>query len=556
MCQPTRLFQSVTFAGFLYAAGAVSPVLAQSNEVYLGQVGDTNKLTVDQVGEGNTVGGTADALRLNQLGNSNIATLRQVGEANGIGGLDMKGRPGFLTGLMGSTSGLTQRGNQNLLEIDQRSWRGPDGSLIGAIEQRAGEMPAGIISNRATIRQIGGFLAQGSGEKSPSSGPARHTIREILQISVPVRDLDATATGTNTIDATQLGLDQQIGQLRQSGAGNGTDIVQSGTANALRLLDQTGGANSLRLRMAGERNTLGNAEQDGLSNRMDLRLDGTGNFVDQTIQAGLAGLAGGRLNTITVSVVGNDNGGDGTGGYRAVSAQSTVDGAYASSLEQYGEGNALTLTIGSDEIGRADGNYFSAAQRGFDNTASSLMTGDGNEFALSQDGDGNWLDITQASTAIRVAGDSTRVGNTARLRQFGDKNRAELRQSGADNRLEMDIRGDRNGLVSSQSGTGNLIDVRIVGDDNLRPLTNGVLLAARSDPLAGKIKQDGTGHQAFVDIAGNLNVISVLQTGTRNIASAVIRGSGNWAGIRQTGLQQTAIFRQIGGFNSLFIRQE
>ena len=55
--------------------------------------------------------------------------------------------------------------------------------------------------------------------------------------------------------ATQLGLDQQIGQLRQSGAGNGTDIVQSGTANALRLLDQTGGANSLRLRMAGERNT-------------------------------------------------------------------------------------------------------------------------------------------------------------------------------------------------------------------------------------------------------------------------------------------------------------
>lgn len=556
MYRPPSLLLRVTLAGIVCTVGAGGVAHAQSNEVYLGQVGDTNKLTVDQVGESNTVGGLTDDLRLNQLGNDNLATLRQVGVQNGVGGVNMTGRPGFLTGLLGSTSGLFQRGNQNVLDIEQRSWRNSGGSLIGAIEQRADSLPAGIISNRTRVRQIGGALANGSDDKAPSSGPGNHTIREILQIVVPSTDVSILGVGTNQIDVDQLGLSQQIGQLRQRGAANRIEILQDGTANALRLVNQDGDANGVRLRMVGERNSLGNAEQRGVSNRVSLRVDGSGNFVDQAVQGGLGGVGAGRGNVITASIVGDDNGGEGTGGYRALSAQGTVAGAFASSLEQYGEGNALSLTIGAEGIGRTDGNYFSSAQRGFDNAAYALMTGDGNEFALSQDGDGNQLDITQASSVIRSTGDSTRAGNTALLQQIGNNNLAEIKQSGAGNRLDMEIRGDRNLLSTSQTGSGHRIDIRIDGSDNLRPAPRAGRLPTKGDALVKSVIQEGIGHVASLDITGDENVALMRQTGSQNIVSGIVKGTANTAITSQTGADQVTIFRQFGDLNYLTVRQQ
>lgn len=538
------------------AQSAVTDPLTASNEVFLGQTGDTNVLTVTQTGSGHLVGANSDGLRLNQLGDRNEVGILQVGAGNGVGRMSMIGQPGGLTGLIGTASGLFQRGDDNFLDIIQRSRRDAMGSQIGAIDQSARSqgslIPSGAKANQATIRQIGGEYLPLVSDRGESTGEARHEIREISQVHIPT----ALNVAPNSIEAQQTGERQEAGQLRQSGAGNSLILRQSGLANGLRLSAQTGEDNRSTILLMGERNTLGNAEQDGLSNEIGLRLDGTGNFVDQAVQAGLGGLGGGRDNSITVSIVGNDNGGEGTGGYRALSAQETVAGAYASSLEQYGDGNALTLTIGSDALGRADGNYFSSAQRGFDNSAYSLMTGDGNEFALSQDGDGNQLEIVQTSTAIRATGDSERAGNIALLQQNGTANRADIKQSGAGNRVEMEVRGKRNQLAATQTGIGNRMDVKIVGNDNLRPLAPGALPAARSDPLAGTLTQDGMNLQVSFDLSGDSSVVSALQKGTGNVATGFIGGVGNWTAVRQSGEGHMIVSRQFGVSNSLFVQQQ
>ncbi|KTQ96431.1 hypothetical protein NS226_07550 [Aureimonas ureilytica] len=538
------------------AQSAASETGTASNEVFLGQTGDTNTVTITQTGSGHLVGGNSDTLQLNQLGDRNTVTILQVGADSGIGRRNMIGQPGGLTGLVGTATGLFQRGDNNGLDIIQRSRRDAEGSQIGAIEQnapsRSGLMPADGSANRATIRQTGGEYLPLSSDRGDSTGVARHVIREISQTYRPM----AINVAPNTIDVSQTGERQEVGQLRQAGTGNSLTLTQEGLANSLRISKQIGENNLSSIRLTGQSNTLGNAEQDGVSNRVSLRVDGSGNFIDQTVQAGLGGVGEGRGNVITASIVGDDNGGEGTGGYRALSAQETVAGAFASSLEQYGDGNALSLTIGAEGIGRADGNYFSSAQRGSDNAAYGLMTGDGNEFALSQDGDGNQLDITQASSVIRSTGDSTRAGNTAHLQQIGDNNLADLKQSGAGNRLDMEIGGDRNLLATSQTGSGHRIDLRIEGSDNLRPEPRAGRLPTRGDALVRSIVQEGIGHVASLDITGDENVALMRQTGTRNIVSGAIKGTANTANTSQTGANQVTIFRQFGDLNYLNVRQQ
>ncbi|ALN74646.1 hypothetical protein [Aureimonas sp. AU20] len=550
------LLASLASACAAFAQSAATDTGTASNEVFLGQTGDTNILTVTQTGSGHLVGGNGETLRLNQLGNLNKVDIFQVGADNGIGRENMIGQPGGLTGIVGTATGLFQHGDSNFLDIIQRSHRNTEGSQIGAIDQRAqsasGLIPSDGSANRAVIRQTGGAFLPLVSDRGESTGAARHVIREISQVHRPTRSNAAP----NSLEVSQTGERQEAGQLRQSGVGNNLTLTQEGLANSLRLGEQTGENNKATIVSMGERNTLGNAEQHGTSDQMSLRLDGTGNFIDQVVQAGLGSQGEGRGNSVFVSVMGNDNGGEGIGGYSAVSSQSAVSGAFASSLEQFGEGNTLSLTIGSDGSGRADGNFFSFVQRGLDNAAYALLTGDGNEFASSQQGDGNRLDIVQASSAIRATGDNQRAGNTALLQQTGDANLADIRQAGAGNGLDMTVIGDRNLLAVSQTGSANRADVRIVGNDNLRPAPRGGRLPSTTDALVKTILQDGTGHRASLDLVGNDNVVSVLQRGAQDIANGIVRGDGNLATVRQEGEKQTLNFIQMGESQSLFVHQQ
>ena len=74
-----------------FVIGLISSLVAShaqelgTNQVYIGQTGDTNTITIDQEGNSNLVGENADILRLNQFGARNTLTVDQFGFSNSIG---------------------------------------------------------------------------------------------------------------------------------------------------------------------------------------------------------------------------------------------------------------------------------------------------------------------------------------------------------------------------------------------------------------------------------------------------------------------------------------
>lgn len=508
----------------LGAGVAAGSAHAQSNDVFLGQTGDTNIITIDQTGANNLVGGASADLRLNQLGDRNQVEVLQVGESNGIGRINVIGQAGLLTGESGVATGLFQRGDANVLQITQRTAREGGANLVGAIDQSAGSGLQGP-TNRATITQIGGSYAEGSEGPAVSTGPGFHSISEIVQ-AYSVRDTTGEA---NRLDVTQTGSRQAVEQLRQVGAGNKVVLTQDGSENALRIADQQGAANQATLRLSGALNAVGNVVQSGSVNEVNLRIDGDANFVDQIVQAGPGGLLEGRGNIARISIAGDDNGSEGIGGFAAMSGDSVAFASFAASVEQFGDDNSFTLTIGAEADGRADGNGFAAAQSGFGNESTVTMLGDENRMALRQEGDGNTADIVQTSSARRGAAVSA-AGNIALVSTIGDINRVAIAQQGADNRM----------------------DARITGNDNE---------AAR--PLAGSARtsgaglfQDGRGHRAEIDVLGDLNRLSLAQTGLGHTASITVVGSSNRSSIDQIGTGHFAESIQIGDGNYSSIQQD
>lgn len=494
---------------------------AQSNDVFLGQIGDTNTIAIEQTGARNRVGSEGERLRLNQLGDQNAIVILQVGEDNGVGGEDLGGAAIFLTGRLGSASGLYQIGVGNRLDVEQRTAREGGRNVLGAIRQdNASASPE--QANEAIVRQTGGAFDPIGNQLGTSNGPGLHRIDEITQRSSD----DPSPQGPNRLAVQQSGLQQTVGQLHQDGAANTLAIRQTGEVNSLRMVRQDGATNAVDLREDGNLNTLGNVIQFGTAQAATVRIDGSGNLLEQIVQTGLGGLKG-TDNTAFVSIVGDRNGGDGIGGYSAVSAQGVTLAAYAASLEQYGDRNALTLTIGSDG-GRADGNGFSALQTGTDNQASVVIGGDASLVSLLQSGDGNVLDLLQTSDAKQEADEG---GNRASLLQEGAMNRMETLQSGHGNRLDVRMTGDRNVAISGRPETG---------------LTT----------LARGLEQNGRNLTALLEIAGNRNAVVLRQTGADHTAVGSILGDANTTVIFQSGTGHSAISRQFGARNYALIQQD
>ncbi|RFC66225.1 hypothetical protein DYI37_01825 [Fulvimarina endophytica] len=512
---------------------SASAAFAQSNEVFLGQVGDQNEAVIDQTGARNIVGGSSNDLRLNQLGAGNTLTITQVGEDNAVGPSNLIGVPGFLTGTVGSASGLTQAGDVNQLIVEQRSGRDMGGgSTIGAIDQRA-DSAGTSITNSAEIRQIGGRYDPATSRLGESSGPANHLFQELAQQWLPT----ASTTGTNRLEVDQLGFGQSIWQIRQSGAQNSLSVLQSVRGNALRIASQDGAANQATLISTGEDNTIGNLQQTGQGHALDLSLVGDRNFVDQVRQTGFT-TSGGGDNLAGISIFGDDNGGEGIGGYRAMSAQGSQLAGYAASVEQVGDGNQLQLTIGASSTGGgSDGNLFSLSQSGLQNGLFVTMTGDGNETNARQTGDGNTATIVQDSDAVFSRQSGIRLGNIASLSFEGDANDLLINQSGLSNRADVTIVGSRNDVGAS-----------IPGRDDRDALLQSLL-------AQGGIVQAGRDNTASVSIVGNENLSGIFQAGTSHSAMITTVGDGNQAGIGQIGEGQLARVRQGGEGNSASIGQ-
>ncbi|MDY8108311.1 hypothetical protein U0C82_03990 [Fulvimarina sp. 2208YS6-2-32] len=524
-------------AVFLVAFG--TPVLAQSNEVFLGQIGEANTVKIEQTGSLNVVGANSDDRRLNQIGSGNTITIEQVGDGNRIGPLNLVNRPGFLTGTDGVAAGLNQLGTANSLTIEQRSARqAGGGSLIGAISQTTAGAVSAQGGNTASVVQIGGAYDPSDSTLGVSTGPAFHEIYELSQDFVAQAD----AAGRNVLRVEQVGTSQTVWQVRQRGASNDLFLSQSVRGNAVRLARQDGTVNSMSLVLSGLSNTLGIVNQIGDGNQADVSVSGERNFVDQVRQTGFSVGAGGG-NIARVTIVGNDNGGETIGGYRAMSAQGSTLAGYAAAIEQTGDDNLLVLTIGSDLAGGgSNGNMFSLVQTGDANFLTSVMSGDDNELRSFQDGEGNIIDVVQTSQARfggRAAGTSdARLGNLASLRTDGDGNTVALSQDGTTNSAAVTVFGNDNDMGSRVAGGA----VRTAGVSRTVFLPSGLL-------------QSGSGNDLMATLTGDRNRFGLVQLGAGNQADLTIVGSDNQAAIDQMGDGYAASVTQLGMANMTAVMQ-
>ena len=130
-----------------------------------------------------------------------------------------------------------------------------------------------------------------------------------------------------------------------------------------------------------------------LSNLVTIEMSGDNNrlMIDQVAPLGQPG------NAISVSLVGNDNGGPVGSHFRTLDANGLMPG----SLIQHGFGNAIEVAVsGSD-------NLFAIAQYGSSNTARAQITGTENQFVIHQAGNGNFANLVQNG-----------IGNTAIVTQI------------------------------------------------------------------------------------------------------------------------------------------
>ncbi|MCP3054447.1 hypothetical protein [Aurantimonas marianensis] len=510
--RPASLLSFLTIASFLADSGIA---FAQTNEVYVGQTGETNRIRIDQNGNGNVVGGNADTLRLTQDGLGNVIAIDQTGFGNKVA---TNSRDGVRPSLGLIEIGTGQSGNRNQIIIEQISeFTDAASNVLEAVRQVASASFgrfSPFLSNSLTLRQ------------TVAAGPddATQAVGQVIQIN----DSAAPFAGvTNVVSITQEGDGSGAGNVLvtafQEGSGNSLTTTQSEGGNRIETSRQNGTSNTLTIGQSlGDRNIVVAVDQAGHRNRADLTQAGTENFIENVVQ-GTAGIAS-TGNLITLTLAGDGNGGDGRNGAGRFALAPASFGVLQASISQFGDGNMISYVTGANS--------------------------DGNLFGFLQDGAGN------AITGV-VEG----AANEAVARQEGEDNALVFEQSGDRNALSARFDGRRNASALGQQGIDTLVRLEIDGDDNNTSRSGGfgndalAVASAVAGLAAGEIRQEGTLNGIDFLVSGNRNAFAVLQSGARNLVTAVVTGSANRSVVIQDGNGNIAGFSQTGDGNRLLVRQ-
>ena len=502
----------------LVMLGAAGQALADDNEVYIGQTGVTNTVSIDQLGESNKVGSDDVSIFVSQTGRSNALTVAQEGYRNQAGAAATSGALGLL--------GIYQTGENNVIDINQNNSLLSGQNLIGAISQVSPTGFIGSIANSLTILQTADPL---SGTTSTGDGEGNHVIGEVQQINTG--GADANSATINQYDGASGGGDgNRVQSLIQDGSGNTTTITQRDSGNIVSNLRQYGTSNqSTIIQRDGTDNVINTFQQDGLDNEALVSMTGSRNMLFSVLQNNaLVGVAG---NLLTVTLGGDDNGGDGMGGLGQFTFDITkILQVAQAEIQQFGDENKL--------------NYVTSA------------TSSANRFGFVQDGDGNAISGT-------VDGEQ----NEAAILQIGDGNRIDFLQDGDKNALAVSSRGDDNVLYTRQIGDENILQVTFEGAVN--PITRsnqnndpalgdftGKPLASAGSLQPGDIIQTGNLNKVVVAInTGSFNKFAFSQTGNQNVIDGITNGNSNQALVIQTNDLNYAYYRQSGNNNQIVILQ-
>jgi hypothetical protein len=211
------------FGAIAAACILAGAALADGNTVYLSQIGDDNRITVDQSAASNSivrgaqgpngVGGGAAA----QIGKGNVASIR-----------------------------VRDAGTESDVRFFQRN---PSGGTGNSAEVQVGTF-AGVLSSQP-LAAVASLLQDGDGNRS--------------SISV---------TGPGSEGAvTQIGTDN-TGNLSVTGAGTSGALLQEGNNNTLGAVTQIGTGNIGNLSVTGARS--GALLQEGNNNKLDVEVMGNG----------------------------------------------------------------------------------------------------------------------------------------------------------------------------------------------------------------------------------------------------------------------------------------
>lgn len=489
-----------------------------SNEVWIGQTGGTNTVTITQTGRTNLAGADNVDLRLNQDGEFNKLSIDQYGWSNQAGAAPFDSPP----------RGISQTGDRN--EIDIRQYTGRDAengsNIVGAIWQESPFLLS-TTANELTIIQT---EEAGLGEVVIDAA-AGHSIGTVTQI---FSTEDASGTTANTASLTQrgggFGAGNAIGSLRQEGAGNSFVAIQSGQSNHVHDARQLGTGNDSDIQQnGGEGNLLEYSQQAGFANVSKVHMSGSRNAVQRILQNNQQMDAGAAGNRAKVILKGEGNGGTGNGGtgdFHSAAARN-VSAAQAN-VVQLGDDNDVSITIAGDD------NKFGAHQVGEGNgvvlaiSAVESQTASRNESAMFQIGDDNYV-------SHQVIGSD----NVGAVRQFGERNRLAIDQQGDHNLADIFVRGnDNNATASTFTGTALSVALAVA---SLQP---------------GAVRQQGLNNIATAEVGGTgNNNFGFHQAGDDNSIASTIDGFRNELAVVQTGYTNRSIAVQTGTGNTLGIHQ-
>ena len=485
---------------------------AASNNVYLGQTGITNTITITQAGLNNQVGANTTNLLLNQEGRDNTVTVSQTGWWNAVATVAHM-LPLDAIYLVPAI-GIDQTGDANVMSLIQSDLEAIGTNTIEAIRQAAAD---GFITTSNT-------LSVAQSPDGGDGGAAQHYIGEIVQINPDV------GSAANSMVITQTGGGAGVGNfiesVRQEGHGNSLGIAQSSTSNDISFVRQLGVGNSGTLTQEdGDGNTLWATQQYGNSNQLKVTESGNRNYVWSVLQNNAAVPVKGNIATVSLS--GDDNGGDGHGGYGRFSTVAGDIGVIQARVAQLGDDNSISYTVGRGVTGTSTHNLFGFYQDGTGNQLVGTATGSDNEAATRQVGDGNYISFSQSGTGNAIAASMEGGGNYSYFDQFGTGNIAHVTMGGT--------------LGSNNNNAPALAFSAALAGPGLSP---------------GEYRQSGTGNDVELTILnGTSNASATSQTGAQNLITGTISGSYNQAVVVQDGHGNIAGFSQNGSNNYLIIQQ-
>ena len=279
----------------------------------------------------------------------------------------------------------------------------------------------------------------------------------------------------NSAQLLQSGNDN-IGAIDQQGSGNYAYLQQEAQDNSQATITQSGVSNSASVyQMQGFENTT-HVTQFGDSNTLDISMTGS---ADGAIASSIGNNNSirseqyGGVSSAMLTQVGDNN-----------AIDSSLQSSTSALVSQTGNNNTAYVTASSYRLGS---NQTEVTQNGDDNQATTRITSQFGNIALTHDGIGNLANISSSGRSTRVSGVSTGQTNTVdisqdietgsvRFEQAGDGNILAVNQEGYSGYYQADVTqvgianqatlvqsaGEQLGTSSaalSQTGTGNIATV-------------------------------------------------------------------------------------------------